>query len=368
MRFLFVAAGTFRANASILRAACLARELNHSGHEAQLLLLDGQDSRELVAAKDLGNMTHWVANRRPPAFLAAAASLPRPDWVHVINANLVGLLSGRSARRRGARVVSDWDEWLSRVPSSRRLRWRRLLLEWLARQVSDAYLFASRHLCEHYGPRVAGRPQLYLPYALDPSPHPDEVRWAERVRLQADQRYIAYVGSLDACYRTDLEELVLLAEACRDFGWGLVVAGDGSERPALAGRLAKILPAERLVMPGRLPVPLMDGLLSQPSIAATFLPLEDTVQNRARCPNKMFHYIKAGRPVVTNRVGEAASLLGDQGHYYRYRDAGSLGSTLRRAAEAQPSYDLESFSWRMRCAAYERFLRDLPWDVREDRR
>jgi len=356
MKILFVAAGSFGRNASFIRAAALAGELQRAGHDPILCLTEAADTRALLEQYGVAEKCFWVPTRNPLDFLRIAGQFSGVEFVHLINANLAGELLGIRLRREGAKVISDWDEWLSRVPSGARLRWQRLGMEFLARRISDAFVFSSSYLESEYRPFLGRRPTAYIPYGLNPCgavTGSAAARW-----LRKGRRYALYLGSLHELYREDLQELILLARSCSELDLDLVVAGDGSERAWLVAELTKILPDGRTVFTGQLSIPELDGLVAEPSIELSFLPLKDTMQNRSRCPNKLFHYIKGGKPVVTNRVGEPASLLGDLGHYYTYADLASLTTAARGALARPPHYALDDFSWARRASTYVRFLEE----------
>lgn len=356
MKILFVAAGSFHRNASFIRAAALGGELQRQGHDPVFCFTEAADTRALLEQHGVAGRCVWARSRSPLDFIRLAPRFPDVDFVHLINANLAGEMLGLRLRPGGARVVSDWDEWLSRVPFKTGFHQRLRALEFLARRVSSAFVFSSAYLQSEYRQYLGKTPTAYIPYGLNPSGPMTPgaaARW-----LREGRRYAMYLGSLHEMYREDLRELLLLAGSCRDLDLDLVVAGDGTERPWLESELARILPADRIVFTGQLSIPELDGLVAEPAVRLCFLPLKDTMQNRCRCPNKLFHYIKGGKPVVTNRVGEPASLLGDLGHYYTYGDGASVTGAVRESLERPPRYDIDSYSWARRASAYIRFLED----------
>ncbi|MCW5559276.1 MAG: glycosyltransferase, partial [Verrucomicrobiae bacterium] len=298
----------------------------------------------------------WAASRNPLDFARVCGQFEGVDFVHIINANLVGEVVGTRLRKRGARIISDWDEWLSQVPRGTKLKFKFLMMEWIARRISSGFIFASTYLQNEYRKYLRDLPTAYIPYAFNPS-GAVEPGLAEKV-LRPGRRYALYLGSLSDSYREDLRELVLLAQCCRDLDLDLVVAGDGSERPWVEAEVAKCLPDGRAVFTGQLTLPVLDGLVPAESFRLSFLPLKDTPQNRSRCPNKVFHYIRGGKPVVTNRVGEPANLLGNGGHYYQYGDRASLTVAVREALEHRAAYSVEEFTWARRAQAYVRFLEE----------
>lgn len=356
MKILFVAAGSFRQNASFIRAAALGGQLQLQGHDPVFCLKEAPDTRALLEQHGVSEKCSWARTRSPIDFLRLARRFTDVDFVHLINANLAGEILGLRLRPGGARVISDWDEWLSRVPFQTGFHQRTYALEFIARRISSAFIFSSSYLQSEYRRYLGKIPTAYIPYGLNPSGPVTPgaaTRW-----LREGRRYAMYLGSLHEMYREDLRELLLLAQSCRDLDLDLVVAGDGSERPWLEAELAKILPSNRIVFTGQLSIPELDGLVAEDAVRLCFLPLKDTMQNRSRCPNKLFHYIKGGKPVVTNRVGEPANLLGELGHYYAYGDAASVTVAVRASLERPPRYDVDSFSWARRASTYVRFLED----------
>lgn len=357
---IFATGGSFKWHASIIRAAGLGRELRAAGVHVRYVLMDAADSRELLRLFGMEDVCHWVERgRNPLRFFGADLGAAPPDIVHVINAPVAGQVVSWRGRRSGAKVIADWDEWLSRVPFGllHSLKWR--ILEHLAVLGSDAFVFSSKYLREAYRTRLGNRPTAYIPYGMSIERRPEGLDTAGKAVLDPGVAWVAYTGSMHSAYKDDLLELVALARVCRELGLGLTVVGDGSERLWVEGEVRGILAPERVAFPGWLTVDALDSFLARKRIRACFLPLGDTVQNRCRCPNKMFHYVKAGRTVVTNRVGEVANLLGEQAFYYEPRDVGSLRDAVKEAVSADARYDLEAFSWRRRAQSYLEFVKTL---------
>jgi len=356
MKILFVAAGSFPGNASFIRPAALGGELRRLGHDPVYCLTEAPGTRSLLEQFGVPNRCVWAASRSPLDFARVCGQFVNVDFVHIINANLAGEVVGLRMRRRGARIISDWDEWLSTVPRGFLARCKFWMLEWIARRISSGFIFASTWLQNEYRRHLPGLPTAYIPNGFDPR-GALEPGLAERV-LRPGRRYVLYLGSLGEWYREDLRELTLLARCCRDLDLDLVVAGDGSERAWVEAEVARHLPGGRAVFTGHLTLPVLDGLVPAESIRLGFLPLKDTRQNRSRCPIKVFHYIRGGKPVVTNRVGEPAHLLGDGGHYYQYGDLASMTAAVTQALEHRTACSGDPFTWSRRAETYVRFLQE----------
>jgi len=353
----FVAAGTFRANASLLRPLALARELTALGHDSLCHLLDSPCTRELAADVEATRLVRWVPTKNPREYLKSIRPPSQKPILILGNVSLVGICCAFRNRRRGGIVVSDWDEWLStksHYPLSRRLIWRSL--ERAARRWSHGFVFASADLKAAFADRYPKIPSTYISYGMTcaqlVSPLAEFPAWQPPL----GSRWLAYLGSLTTAYTRDLQELKLLVAVAAAAGLKVLVIGDGEQRPSLEADLKSGRLSGQVVFCGYMKPGSVDALLARSEIAACFLPLEDTLHNRARCPNKLYHYMRAQKSVITNRVGEVARTLLEAGYYYRYSDYDSLSQAVRQASTTAVRYDLSSVSWTRRAEAFDQWL------------
>jgi glycosyltransferase involved in cell wall biosynthesis len=308
------------------------------GHQVRLTCRRAESTAKLVREYGVADHVAWTDSRWPWQYIAAGRQWNSPDVLHLINVSVVGNSMAIATRNSATWILSDWDEWMSRMPVSLGIRARGLLLELAARRFSDAFVFSSSHLRDLYRRRIPQLPTAYIPYGTnlgDPGP-PESFG----VSLPSGTPWILYLGSLDRAYTRDLDELLRAATPTRQLGCGLVIIGNGSELPRLKEVLKNALPQEKVIFTGRLPSAGCDAVARHPSIRACFLPISDTLQNRCRCPNKLFHYMGGQKPIITNRVGEVSANLGDLGYYYNYEDTASLSSAIAAAISGKPQYDL----------------------------
>jgi glycosyltransferase involved in cell wall biosynthesis len=279
-----------------------------------------------------------VSRLKLPSLLSAITKAEVAS-IHLVNASAGCTLLAVLAKFYGKKIVIDWDEWASRINAP----WYRTVNWWLAEQVlmclADLAVAASLHLRNRLVANGIGVKVLYAPYAMLPKVKQN----SDPVNQVLEGPAIAYVGSFSHNYQNDMVELANLARAVKKLNLSLLLIGDG---PLLKDLLAAVsCDGLNVVTTGRLQPTDIDSWLSQAKVVASFLPLEPTEQNLSRCPNKLFHYIQAGLPVVTNRVGEAAITLGDQGFYYEYGSEVSLEKSLKRATVSRVTYDLTRYSW-----------------------
>lgn len=342
-------AGSFDRNASVLRALAVSRWYSDRGMGGYVSLTPTGPNRDLAG----------VFGVAPDRFVSLAAvqaglaeSPPRFTAVHLVNVSVKNLVLAMVVRAAGGRVIADWDEWATKIPAplARTCMW------WVSEvamfATADFFVVASRFLQRELGSFKRLKRVLYIPYGFRPA--------AVEAKAPLDLPkgdYVAYVGSFASNYVGDLAEIVKCGRCLKRRGWTLLLIGDGVLLPALQADLAR--EGIPVCCAGRMLPQEVDALLRAPEILAGFLPLESTRQNLARCPNKIFHYIKASLPVVTNRIGEAEAALGDLGCYYEWATEDSLAVALGQAATGRVRYRMESYSWDARFSALRPWLDQL---------
>jgi glycosyltransferase involved in cell wall biosynthesis len=338
-------AGSFERNASVLRALAVAHWYQVRG-ELQCVALAKTKPNEDLAAK-FGLEDHPLSTGWYRSLLVYLWWNPGHHvTVHLVNASLQNAVLALLSLLTGGRIIADWDEWASKIPAppARKLMWR-LVEEWMF-LTADTFLVASRFLQMELQAKGGLARVLYIPYGYDAKQAVTELAPGS---LPPGRRYLAYVGSFTANYAADIAELFRAALAAEKAGLELLIIGDGELLPGLREQLDKAGTSVRFL--GKMPPSLVDSWLAHPQIAAGFLPLETTRQNLARCPNKLFHYIRALLPVVTSRIGEASEALGEHGCYYEFGDSHGLQQAISRAATRRPRYEQKRYTWEARFTA-----------------
>lgn len=263
------------------------------------------------------------------------------DVVHAHDFNVLRL-GADLARGKGARLVYDSHEWWSgrerhgRPTPLERRRERRAEQRIVAR--ADAVLTVSDGIAQRLG-RWRGGPVTVVrntfPSREEPvgvTPLPDRPRgavYAGRIGAARDiETLLAAAGPLQL-------DTVLVGKADREFLRRLRVSG-GSVR----------------IEPAR-PVDEVDEVLRR--VGVSVVTLTDTCENhRLALPNKVFHAVRAGVPVVAADLPELRRLVTAYGLGTLYRPGDS--ASLRTALE-QVIWDYPAF-----CQKVARARGELSWD------
>ncbi|MFJ6216221.1 glycosyltransferase [Streptomyces sp. NPDC092296] len=283
---------------------------------------------------------------------AASADLRgrRFDVVHAHDFNTLPLAARLAGEQRALLVYDAHEWWSGRQRHGRPEPWQR----WRERRAeagltgrADAVVTVSEGIAARLGRWAAG------PVVVVRNTFPVAGGAAAGAEpLPVAPRGVVYAGRIGA--GRDLET-VLAGAAGPDRGWATVLVGPVDQ--AYAARLAPVGHGAELLAPRA--VDEVDGLLRRYGLAV--VTLTDSCDNhRLALPNKLFHAVRAGVPVIAADLPELARTVRryDLGELYRPGDPGSYRAALRRAGERYPQL-LRSVAVARAELAWERDARRL---------
>ena len=334
MKIAFVTFGNFDGHATLKRATGMAGPLLVEGHEVFLLLEDCGINREKVELECPGVQVFWhqrscSARTERRAKQVTLASI-QPDVVWICG---VGSRNWMRRTHRACIVLADHSELYSRVSHDFVRKAFYWLLEWCYCFSFDGHICASRYLERFYTGRLKKLRKVqnvhYSPYAFHPDVlSPDSEAGAQIQARFAGKKLLLYMGSFWKNYGfwDMLEAFRELASRRDDFI--AIMAGRGPEKENGIAWVKEHKLEESIRI---------EGYVAEEQLSAYFTgahafisPLNDTVQDWARCPSKLFMYLPFQHPVVTCQIGEAAELFGEKGLYYQPGDVDSLVCALSR--------------------------------------
>ena len=87
-------------------------------------------------------------------------------------------------------------------------------------------------------------------------------------------------------------------------------------------------------------------------------PLNDTVQDWARCPSKIYYYIPFEKPIITSKIGEPFQIFGESGLYYKIGDVNALLDIVKGVKTLEKfSFSPSSHSWLDRAHKFDKWLK-----------
>ncbi len=324
-------------------------------------------SRRLAAsglsAIDIACRIHWMT-RRPWDVLIGFSSLPS-----------VGLPFLFARRRFPDRCgVSDWDdlfcdggmyEYLNKGVTRPLYRFERWL-EHTVRRRADLVTVTSRYLEQKARDIGVTAPILYLSGGADVDGiRPmDRAECRKRLELPENCCLVFYLsGGFSEDARLLLDAFALAA--AEDRSLLLVMSGDMKEK--YRREINRLKLTERVLLTGRIRYEEVPWYLGAADILA--MPLQDTLNSRARGPIKLRDYLCAGRPIVGSALGEVkeimsrhdVGLLADASHesFARALMALARAPDRRERMGTEARRVAEKLSWRNMVDSLETALQDV---------
>ncbi|MCL2596418.1 MAG: glycosyltransferase [Paludibacter sp.] len=356
MRICFISTGDF---ATIKRATGMANPLIEAGHEVAIIALDSEKNRKRFALECPEAQILYFSSRNVIQEIAQKKHLVKlyqPDLVYIcafVSRNFIHRKNAKTGKR--TIFVIEHSELPSAIKNN--IWYKKIIdyfLEWSTIFLFDGQLLASKYLENLFKNKLKKirrkQPLLYSPYAYHKEVLLSEPFLLDKLQKQYEnKKVILYMGTLGIKYGflDILKGVQILNEQRKDFV--VLIMGIGKHKEI----------AEKYVTENNLTtfVKLL-GYVSEEELSSYFRiadafvsPIHNTVQDKARCPSKLFMYIPFQKPVVTCKVGEGESLFGDNGYYYEPHNVEHLSKVLSEAIDTKTlKYDIdpEKHSWNYR--------------------
>jgi glycosyltransferase involved in cell wall biosynthesis len=363
MRIGFVNTGTIQQNASTLRCLHLGKLLARDGHDVSLFLTDQPDNRRRYGDVVDGIRMRYsaVGSGREQWSKVRLLVRERFDVLHCMSSgSSVHFPAWLSKWRHGGRtrLIMDFDEWQSlwlRQPKrTYQAAWERF-----ACATSDDVIFASARLAHTLGRSVAARRRHTLPYAFDEEEFASVPDDTTQIRARyAGRKLAVYMGNLLPQF--DAARVLDAVDAARTANPEILFLfiGGGPLREELERRVVAEELTDHARFLGFLPTDAMIQHLRAADVL--LLPIRDTELNRSRSPNKLFQYVGARRPIVTNRLDNIHDAVGEEVLYFDFDSSADfarrIGEALRPDAPLPSPGTVARNSWRARYESYRAII------------
>lgn len=348
MRICFITTGDIESLATMKRAVGMAEPLSSEGHEV------------CIIGWDTANNNKHILNEAPHAeFIAIPGTLKglkeralklnyakawKPDIVYIC---AFGVRNSLTRFELGcAKVFVEHSELASAIPRSLLSKIQTQLLEACSVISSDGLICASRYLETHFK-WLAGKlgrkkiPLFYHPYAYNRNILVPNLKVQENVeQINRGKKLILYMGTLAINYGIlDILEGVKIMSAHRN-DFILHVFGRGRHADKVQQMAKEMNLDEFVVFDGYVPEEDLGGWFS---LSDVFLaPVYNTVQDKARCPSKVYMYLPFNKPIVSCKIGDPYDLLKNDGFYFEPSCVEDLARAMEEALEQSSSWKPKS--------------------------
>lgn len=360
----FVTTGDIKNIATAKRALGLANPLSSLGWKVSILMEDTEENRKRVRmecqddilVKYFPKSGAFDEIKVKTAFLREI----QPSFAYIcamVVRNCIGLPKGCQRLVEHCELPTKMKE----VVGINLLRCQ--ALEKYSVLASDGLINASLYL-QQYMTKLASRlhrkkmPQLYLPYAYNPSTIKvlNIDRSLPEFSKFAGRKIFVFLGSIDKNYGSEdiIETFIKLSDQYPNVL--LLMLGRGRDYERLKQRVEEAGCTDNICMPGYVKE---EDISFYFSLTDYFLlPMNDTIQDWARCPSKLYMYLPYNKPIISCKIGEVYAELKENGVYYETSNRNSLYKCVSDLLDKQVKTNIYSSkaTWQARATTFDSWI------------
>ncbi len=361
----FITTGDVKDIATAKRALGLANPLAALGWKVSILMEDTNENRHRVSLECNDNIKVYYfpkssvyQERRDKNILISKIN---PSFLYIcafVTRNIVGF-------NHPSKKLVEHSELQSSIPNIGIIkRIIHYIFEYVSIFYSDGIINASKYLQDLYikrAKRIFRKKitMLYSPYAYNKSLiNLKKIDFSNK-KWQSYQgkKCFIFLGSIVKNYGafTILKAAKdLLDQNIRNFK--ILMIGKGTAYQDALNYVKKENIKDNIELPGYIEE---EEISYYFSLASGFiLPMNNTIQDWARCPSKLYMYLPYGKPIVTCKVGEPYEVLKDKGYYFEIGSHKSLASELKRIIlnDEKSNIDSNNHTWDFRAFEFNRWI------------
>lgn len=322
MHICFITTGNIQSIATSKRALGMANPLIGHGWTVSIVMEDVEENKHRVALECSSKVNIYYFKRGNvfTEILEKERILNKikPDYIYIcayVTRNMVGMCAQ-------AQIIIEHSELQSGIPDMKGLQRLRVLFnEYFSIFHADYLLNASRYLQNCYLRRCRKMrqyklPNFYFPYAYSTSVlNPININYDNnRFKPYLGKTIFVFLGTITRNYGvfTILEAVEHLKSRYNNFK--VLIFGRGRHYDEAVSYIETHGLNDFVEMPGYIKE---EDISTYFSLADCFIsPMNDTIQDWARCPSKLYMYLPFEKPVITCKIGEPYEVLKETGLYY----------------------------------------------------
>lgn len=362
-KIAFVTTGDIKDIATAKRALGMANPLNELGWEVHIVMEDSSHNKVRFALECSTSIRiHYYKKCGAISEIRAKNRLIKqikPDYVYIcafVFRNLVGI-------NNSYLKLVEHSELQSAIPDIKGLKKiSAIFLEYFSILYADVLLCASRYLEKEYIEKSKSifrkTPIMYFPYAFSDIlfrlKSQNEIP-SHILKLENKKNFL-FLGNITRNYGifTMLEAFNQLS--IKNIDTRLILLGKGKHYLEALSYVKENNLQDFVLMPGFVEE---EDIANYFSIATAFIsPMNDSVQDWARCPSKLYMYLPFMKPVISCEIGEPFQVLGTSGYYYETGSSQSMAFVIQELiVESIPkTTNYEIHTWEYRTKEFDLFI------------
>lgn len=353
----FITTGDIKSIATAKRALGLANPLADLGWSVSIIMEDTNENRHRVALECDKRISVYFTQ-----YSSAIDEIKKknkliskinPQYLYIcafVTRNIVGFF-------HSSKKIIEHSELQSGIPEIKGFnKLRALLNEYFSIVYADCILNASKYLqkvyikrCKYLG--FTKKPNYYFPYAFSKKicqTHPSEKSNLPIVKNNED-KFFVYLGSLASNYGAFTMLKAFEAIHTQYPNFHLLLLGKGPAYNEILQIVNSKGYKNYIHVLGYIKE---EDISTYFSLADAFIsPMNDSIQDWARCPSKLYMYLPYKKPIITCKIGEPYETLKEEGTYFIPSSDKSLAEAIIRLAIKNKWHidiDASCFQWEHR--------------------
>ena len=360
----FITTGDIKSIATAKRALGLANHLSDLGWKVSIIMDDTEENRHRAALEcDKRTEIFYMCYRSAFDELRKKNNLLKqikPDVIYICAFVFRNIVFNKHSC---IRLVEhpEMQSAINGISSLKRLRY--LMIEYFSIVYSTALLNASMYLQKHFR-RLATKlcrkklPLFYFPYAYNGDVCKNVNENNLFVKTDGDGKYFVYLGSLTKNYGafTMLKAFEIIHTEYPNYH--LLLLGKGRDYQNVIDYIKKNNTQSYVHALGYVEE---EDIATYFTLADAFIsPMNDTVQDWARCPSKLYMYLPYKKAIITCKIGEPYEVLKEKGIYFEPSSAESLANAIRELSNKK-SWDIDinplQHEWKQRASDFDDWMK-----------
>ncbi|MFY0256277.1 glycosyltransferase [Chitinophaga sp. 30R24] len=358
-KITFLTIGDISQIATMKRALGMANPLHKLGWDVSIIAMECEENRTRIALEcdPAIHIEYYKACSfmEEPAVKTALVNKINPDFVYFCSFSIRNRLLKSKLMKKPKLLIehAELQSAIKSVPLKRRIWF--YLLEIYSILYADGLLCASKYLDKHFkqlAKKMFKRiPVLYSPYAFNN----DIISSYKLIEDQLIERYqgrklLLYMGTMTQNYGLFAMLEAMKALSATNPELLLLLMGRGRHLEEAKQYVAAHRLENYVVFLGYIPE---IELSSYFSVAKYFIsPLNNTVQDKARCPSKIYMYLPFDKPILTSAIGEPQEIFKENGYYFETEKPQTLVDLIQHLENTPLTREVypvkEQHSWEKR--------------------
>nr|WP_321486342.1 glycosyltransferase [uncultured Draconibacterium sp.] len=367
---LFVTTGDIKNVATMKRALGLANPMVELGWDVSIIAQNTIENRiriNIECSKKVNVIWFDSTNVWKEIKLKTSFCLnKKPSFIYLCSLSIRNYIIKPKVKRYSKILVehSELASSIKNFSSIKRLKF--FLLEVYSIFYADYLVNASKYLMTYYSKLykrfLKSKYEMhYSPYAYNSDVMSIEPKILTELNEKFKyQKVFLYIGNMAENY--GLFTMINAANQLKkhDNSFKLVLIGSGRHLNKAKEFVEQNNLSNNVIFTGYVSE---EELSSYFRVADAFIsPLNNTVQDWARCPSKIYMYLPFNKPILTSNIGEPREIFGDNGLYFDIEKENELLELFKNIFDGElESYnvDIQNHSWQKRAEDFNNWISSL---------